>query len=169
MVPRRSGTATITRWTFCFFDHLHQVSRHGFAGDRTFEFARPTDDLHSNLRILAQALHRVAGRARRPDHVNAFHQDRQLDQPAVAEPPSEKSQGHDEQAERRGTAAQQEIGTEIADAGHHERQQAWHHEQAEVEFPPGVQPGRIVEIEPMRAQQHDRGEYENLVSSRDRS
>jgi hypothetical protein len=39
---------------FLLLDHVHQVSRHGFPGDRAFEFARPTGNLHANLRILAQ-------------------------------------------------------------------------------------------------------------------
>ena len=38
----------------------------------------------------------------------------------------------------------------------HKRQQARHHEQPEIEFALGIQPGGIVKIEPMRTHQHHR-------------
>ena len=100
---------------FLFVDDIHQVRSHGVTGHRAFHLARPTGDLDAEFGILAQALHHALRSLAGTQDVNALDQNRQLDQPSEADPPSEQSHGENDQADRRRTAPQQVIRVHVGD------------------------------------------------------
>ena len=85
------------------------MGSHGFAGDRTFHFARPVGNLDADFRILAKALDEALGTLAGTEDVDALDQNRQLDQPGIAQPPSNQRDGEDEQADGGGISPQQVI------------------------------------------------------------
>ena len=68
---------------------LHQVRGDGFVFDCTFHLAGPTGDLDADFRTLAQALYHPLGALAVAEDIDAFDQDRQLDQPGKTNPPTE--------------------------------------------------------------------------------
>jgi len=103
MVPRRSGMATMTRWTFC----LWTTSMRCAATDSR---VTAPSILPVQLAISTPIQDSGAGptpraaRARRYRDVNALDKNWQLDQPSETESPSEQGEGEDDQADRGRTA-----------------------------------------------------------------
>ena len=150
---------------FLFVDDFHEVRSHGLAGYRTFHLARPAGDLDADFRILAQAGHHALRALAGTEDVNALDQNRQLDQPGEAEPPSEQGEGENDQADRGRTAPQQVIRPHVCYASQDESQYTGNHQQSEVELTFSIQARSVVEIKPMRAQQYQRRDCEDLVEA----
>src|SRR4029077_12202845 len=115
-----------------FVDDFHEVRSHGLEGYRTFHLARPAGDLDADIRILAQAEHHALRALAGAEDVDALDQNRQLDQPSEAEPPSEQTEGENDQADRGRTASQQVRRPDVCYASQNEGQPAGNHQQAEI-------------------------------------
>src|SRR5712692_3869743 len=161
------GTAAIRHgdddaMDFLFVDDFQQVRSHGVAGYRAFHFAGPTGDLDADFRVLAQALHHALRALAGTEDVNALDQNWQLDEPCETEPPSEQSDGEDDQADRRRTASQEVTRPYVGNARQKEGEHAGNHKQAEIKLTFGVEARGVVQVKPVRAQQYQHRDSEDL-------
>jgi hypothetical protein len=106
----RNGAAAIGRGNddamhFLFLDDVHEVSGHGLAGDRAFHFAGPTGDLDADLWILPQAKNHALRPLSCAEDVDALDKNGQLHEPSESQPPTEESDGEDDEADFRGAAS----------------------------------------------------------------
>jgi hypothetical protein len=86
-----------------------------------------------------------------------------------ADAPSKQRDRQNQQADRPTIRCPQVIGPDVGNARQHEGQHAGNHEQAEIQFAFGVQASGVVKVEPVRAEQNQNGDDEDLVVAVPRS